>query len=178
MIDALDTDRLVLRPITLADAHLLLELDSDPEVMRYLTGRPSTRTEVEAIIRARLGCRWIASEQRTGSFIGWLELVPGPEGSYEIGYRLLREWWGGGFATEGTGALIEAAFRFCQATRVTAQTMAVNDRSWAVMERCGMRYSRTFHLEWDDPLSGTEEGEVEYELTRTEWEGSSPPPIT
>ena len=44
--------------------------------------------------------------------------------------------------------------------------MAVNTRSRAVMERCGLRHVRTFHLDFDDPIPGSEEGEVEYELRR------------
>jgi RimJ/RimL family protein N-acetyltransferase len=38
-----------------------------------------------------------------------------------------------------------------------------------VMEKAGLRYLRTFHLEWDDPIPGTEQGEVEYELLREDW---------
>ena len=60
--------------------------------------------------------------------------------------------------------MIDEAFRR-GATRVTAQTMAVNERSRSVMERCGMRHVRTFHVDFDDPLPGTEHGETEYEIT-------------
>ena len=129
MIGDISTDRLALRPVTLDDVALLLDLDSDEEVMRYLTGRPSTTGEVEATVRDRLGCRSITTEIASGSFVGWFGLVPGPAASYEVGYRLRREWWGYGLATEGTKALIDAAFRLLHARRVTAQTMAVNARS-------------------------------------------------
>lgn len=47
--------------------------------------------------------------------------------------------------------------------------MAVNTRSRAVMARLGMRYVRTFHQHFDDPLPGTEHGEVEYAIDRTVW---------
>ena len=47
--------------------------------------------------------------------------------------------------------------------------MAVNSGSRRVMERAGPRYVRTFHLEWEHPLPGTEHGEVEYAVTRDEW---------
>ena len=53
--------------------------------------------------------------------------------------------------------------------RVRAETMTVNTASRAVMERCGLRFVRTFHLEWDEPIEGTEHGEVEYEITKAEW---------
>jgi len=55
--------------------------------------------------------------------------------------------------------------------RVWAQTMAVNSRSRRVMEKAGLAYVRTSHEEFDDPLPGTEHGEVEYALTKAEWEG-------
>ena len=170
MLGPFETDRLALRPITLDDVALLVELDSDPEVMEFVTGRPSTRDEVVATIRERLGCRWVAFDRSSGAFVGWFGLVPAEEqGVYDVGYRLRHRWWGRGLATEGTRALIDAAFSHLGARRITAQTMAVNARSRAVMERCGMRHTRTFHLEWDDPLPGTEHGEVEYEITAETW---------
>ncbi len=169
MLGLLETDRLVLRPIAVHDVELLVELDSDPEVTRYLTGRQSTPKDVLATIRERLGSRWIAFDRLTGAFVGWVELVPADDDTYEVGYRLRRRSWGQGLATEGIRALIDTAFSELGARRITAQTMAVNARSRAVMERCGMRHVRTFHPEYDDPLPGTEEGEVEYELTVDRW---------
>jgi RimJ/RimL family protein N-acetyltransferase len=174
VLGSLETARLSLRPIALDDVDRLVELDGDPEVMRFLTGRPSSREEVEATVRAHLGCRWVASDRATGDFVGWFGLVPGPDGAYEVGYRLVRGWWGHGLGSEGTQALIDAAFATLGARRVTAQTMAVNERSRRVMERCGMRLVRTFHLAWDDPLPGAEQGEVEYELTLDAWERARP----
>jgi RimJ/RimL family protein N-acetyltransferase len=53
--------------------------------------------------------------------------------------------------------------------RVRAETMVVNVASRRVMEKAGLRYVRTFHQEWPDPIPGDEEGDVEYALTRAEW---------
>jgi RimJ/RimL family protein N-acetyltransferase len=53
--------------------------------------------------------------------------------------------------------------------------MAVNTRSRRVMEKAGLRYLRTFHLQWDDPIPGTEHGEVEYELLREDWHRKAAP---
>jgi len=47
--------------------------------------------------------------------------------------------------------------------------MAVNAASRATMAAVGMRYTRTFHLDWAEPLPGSELGEVEYAITRQEW---------
>jgi deazaflavin-dependent oxidoreductase (nitroreductase family) len=165
-----ETERMVLRPITLGDADELVALDSDREVMRFLTGgKPTPRDQVIETIRERLDCRWMAFDRSTNQFVGWFGLVPTAAGEYAVGYRLRRAEWGKGLATEGTRALIDVAFVELAARTVWAETMAVNRRSRRVME-CGLRYVRTFHLEWDDPIDGTELGEVEYELLRSEWE--------
>jgi RimJ/RimL family protein N-acetyltransferase len=167
VIEHLETGRLHLRPLTLGDVVALYELDQDPEVMRHtLHGRPSTLDEVEATVRDRIGHRWMGYERATGEFVGWYGLIPHEPGEYEIGYRLLRSMWGRGLATEGTQALVDAAFDQLGAARIWAQTMAVNTRSRAVMERCGLTHVRTFHLDFDDPIPGSEHGEVEYELRR------------
>jgi RimJ/RimL family protein N-acetyltransferase len=47
--------------------------------------------------------------------------------------------------------------------------MAVNTASRRVMEKAGLRYVRTFHVAFDDPIDGTEHGEIEYELLRADW---------
>ena len=51
-----------------------------------------------------------------------------------------------------------------------ARTMAVNTGSRGVMRAIGMRYVRTYFPPWDEPLPGSERGEVEYELTRAMWD--------
>jgi RimJ/RimL family protein N-acetyltransferase len=175
--DGVWTDRMVLRPITLDDVDQLVALDSDPEVMRYLTGdKPSSRPEVEQKVRQVLGWRWMAYDRMTGQFVGWFGARPTGESEHELGYRLPRRAWGQGLATEGTLALINTAFARSGVTRLWAQTMAVNSRSRRVMERCGLKYVRTFHLDWDDPIEGTEHGEVEYEILRPDWQERQPLP--
>jgi RimJ/RimL family protein N-acetyltransferase len=170
------TDRLMLRPIALGDVDALVALDSDPEVVRYITGgTPSSRQDVESTIRQALGHRWMAYRRDTDEFVGWFGMRPHGAGEYELGYRLRRSMWGLGFATEGALALVDAAFRDSGAQKVYAETMAVNTRSRRVMERCGLTYVRTFHLDWDDPIDGTEHGEVEYALTRADWFSSRSP---
>jgi RimJ/RimL family protein N-acetyltransferase len=77
---------------------------------------------------------------------------------------------GHGFAVEGSRALIEKAFTEYGAERVNAETMAVHSASRRVMERAGLRYVRTFHQDWPDSIPGDEQGDVEFALTRTQWE--------
>ena len=169
-----ETDRLFLRPLSMDDVDDLVALDSDPEVMRYLNGgRRTPRDEAEEIARSSLGHRWVAVDRSTNAFVGWFSLRPSGVGEYELGYRLRRAAWGKGLATEGSCALLGRAFARLDARRVWAQTMRVNAASRRVLERCGLRYVRTFHLAWPEPIEGTELGDVEYEILRTDWENSS-----
>ncbi|MEI8406212.1 MULTISPECIES: GNAT family N-acetyltransferase [unclassified Kribbella] len=176
----LETERLVLRRFTASDVDLLAELYSDPEVMRFLTGRATPREEIESYVLPAIlrrydeypGLGTLAAEQRTGGvFVGWFGLQPtSVPTTVDVGYRLNRTAWGKGYATEGTRALTDKAFGELGMQRVVADTMAVNHRSRAVMRRSGLRFVRIFHQHFDDPLPGTEFGEVEYAVDRRTWE--------
>jgi RimJ/RimL family protein N-acetyltransferase len=179
----LETERLVLRRFTEADVDNLVELDSDPDVMRYITGgRPTPREEIETdILPAFLDYYrrftgygfWAAIEKSTGDFLGWFHFRPKPDGKPdepELGYRLRKSAWGKGYGTEGSRALIRRGFTELGVRRVYAETMAVNVGSRRVMEKAGLRYVRTFHQPWPDTIEGEEHGDVEYALTRSEWE--------
>jgi RimJ/RimL family protein N-acetyltransferase len=164
------TQRLRLRELTLDDVDLLVALDSDPAVMQFISGgKPTSREEAERMVRRSLGSRWIAYERATDEFVGWFGLRPSDEHARELGYRLRRASWGNGYATEGSQALIDLGFTDLGLRRVWAQTMTVNTRSRRVMERCGLRYVRTFFLEWPEPIEGSDQGDVEYELTKAAW---------
>lgn len=177
----LTTPRIVLRRFTTDDALDLYELDGDPEVMRYISRTRTPLAHIRDVVLPGIIRRyeefpgfgmWAAHDRETGEFIGWFELsvrTSSERRRPELGYRLARTVWGRGLATEGSTALIEKAFRDLDVDAVFAQTMAVNAASRRVMEKVGMCHVRTFHLEFDDPLPGTEQGEVEYEITRDEW---------
>ena len=172
VFERLETDRLALRAITMHDIDLLVALDADPAVMRFINGgRPSTRAEVEEKVRGAIGHRWVAFERATDEFVGWFAMRPSAQLPAEryLGYRLRRPAWGKGRAAEGSRALITEAFTR-GTERILAQTMTVNTASRRVMERCGMRYLRTFFEEWDEPIEGGDLGDVEYELTKAAWE--------
>ena len=170
-----NTERLRARPLTKGDLDLLIELNADPEVMRHLTGRAMTADETSAEVDAARGSRWLLFRSSDERFVGWVGALPiAATGEYELGWRLHRFAWGNGFASEAAGALVDRLFAE-GASRVLACTMAVNHRSRSVMDRIGLVYVRTFHLTFDDPLPGTEQGEVEYARTRTEWQRQARP---
>ena len=179
----LETPRLAMRQFTEDDADNLFNLNSDPEVMRYLTGgRPTPREEIRDQIIPfhlsvyqrfdRLGT-WAVESIPTGEFLGWFHLRPGPDNditNVDLGYRLRRSEWHKGYATEGSRALISMGFTDLGVERVFAHTMTVHTASRRVMEKCGLTLVRTTSYVGTDPIAGAEHGEVEYALTRPEWE--------
>src|SRR5437660_1486103 len=190
----LETERLVLREFTADDADNLVELDSDPEVMRFINGgRPTPRDEIEnEVLPSFLDYYerfigygfWAVVEKSTERFVGWFHLRPvegADPGEVELGYRLRRSAWGKGYATEGSRALIDKGFTELGVQRVVAAAMAVNQASRRVMEKAGLKLVRTFHQPWPYPIDGDEFGGVEYALDKADWEqqdtaaGSGPP---
>jgi RimJ/RimL family protein N-acetyltransferase len=175
--------RLTLVPLGNEHLEWEVELDSDPEVMRYLSGRASSREEVEAGHAKRMAAAqkvdglgfWIGLVD--DDFVGWWTLQPahGPDqpddpGVADLGYRLLRRHWRKGLASEGARELVRYGFDVVGLDRIIAQTFTVNAGSWAVMERIGLTYVRTYPTSSTEPVEGVEEGEVEYEMTREQWE--------
>ena len=174
-----------LRPLAPTDVENLFELDTDPGVLRYLTAASApTLEQVRSEVLPRMlgyderepGYGFWAAES-AGGFLGWFELRPlanREPGEVELGYRLRRSAWGKGYATEGAAALVWAGFTDFGVRRVVAETMTVNTGSRRVLEKVGLRFVRTFHESWIQPVAGTEHGDVEYALTREEWaDGSS-----
>ncbi|MFC4066184.1 GNAT family N-acetyltransferase [Actinoplanes subglobosus] len=182
----LETERLTLRHFTAGDADLLIELDSDPAVMRYLTGGEPTPPEhyrergLRNILKGyelwggRFGL-FAAYAKDGGAFIGWFHLGPEDEESpldeAELGYRLRRAEWGKGYATEGSRALVDKGFGELGVQLVWAATMSLNDGSRRVLEKVGMTMTGTLETPPDMLLvEGAELGGVRYELTREQWE--------
>ena len=113
-----------------------------------------------------------------GDFVGWWILQPphGPDqpkvaGEADLGYRLLRRHWRRGYASEGARELIRYGFDDLGLDRIFAQTMAANAASRATLSAVGLTYVRGFVSgdPYDDLVPGAEQGEVEYEITRSTW---------
>ena len=115
-----ETPRLILRRFTEDDAALLLELNSDPEVLKYLH-EPVLHTEKRAgeIIRdiilpqynLNFG-RWAIHKKEYGQFIGWCGLKHRADlDEIDLGYRLIKTAWGKGYATEAASRTLEYGFK-------------------------------------------------------------------
>lgn len=178
----LRTERLDLVPLSEEHLRFLVDLNSDPVVLRYLFVRPLTPEETEERMH-----RWIRVAKETegqGKWIGYaageavgLYMLEPPDApprtdAAELGYRLPQRHWQRGFAKEGSRELLRHAFEDLGLDTVIAQTMAVNEASRATMASVGMSFVRAFHEDFEEPLAGHAEGEVEYEITRETWSRS------
>ncbi len=186
------TSRLALRRFRDDDAERLVDLDSHPEVMRYLSGgKPTPRSVIEGqVLPAFMAWdedyptfgTWAAETRGDGAFIGWFSLRPSDEthGDLVLGFRLRRPVWGRGYATEGARALVDRAFGDPDVQRIVGTTYEDNVASRRVMEKIGMRFVRAFRLSADDlahvdtyDATSTEAWDghdVEYALNRGRWE--------
>lgn len=181
----LETDRLVLRQFTEEDAGLLLELDSDPEVMRYigpfaLPDRDAYRRHIQTTYLGyyaryeALGV-WAAINRTSGEFLGWFCLRPALDyryateadfrtGEVELGYRLRRSAWGKGYATEGARALVQRAWVDAGISGVVAAALIGNVASCRVLKQAGLRRIGEF------VLPGFDQPGVKYALWREQLE--------
>ena len=143
------TVRLALREFTHDDVDTLLALDSDPRVMRYIgDGRTSTRADCEAAIARTLARYrdhpghgvWHASRRDDGRFVGWGSLKhAGDSPDVEVGYRLVHEAWGQGFATELARSMLARGFDLVGLQRIIGVTHPDNAASQQVLRKVGMR---------------------------------------
>ena len=158
-----DTKRLTFRSFTKEDADLLYQLDTDPNVMKYITlGKSRTKKEIREKGLPRImrsydhGSSYgifAAFLKSTSGFIGWFQLEPDhsiPD-AVEIGWRLKKEYWGKGFATEGAMNLVSIAKTLNKS--IVAKAMIQNKGSIRVMEKSGLKFVKEF---WGDyePHSG------------------------
>jgi RimJ/RimL family protein N-acetyltransferase len=181
VIPALTTERLILRQWRDSDREPFRRMNADAAVMEFMPKR-LTADESDVLaerIQKRLverGFGLFAAELRkTGSFIGFIGLsAPAFEAHFtpcvEIGWRLAREFWGSGYATEGAVAVLRLAFMSLELSEVVSFTAALNARSRRVMERLGMR--RSTKDDFDHPLLSAADPlrpHVLYRLARVDW---------
>ncbi len=153
----IETDRIIMRDILLSDAQDMFELDSDPEVHRYL-GKKPVRTLDESIAMIKdihqqyqdngIG-RWAIIDKNTKEFIGWsgLKYETGlREGftNYDLGYRLKRKHWLQGYATESAVATLDHGFNVMKLSQITAAADVDNMGSNKILKKVGMELIETF----------------------------------
>jgi RimJ/RimL family protein N-acetyltransferase len=179
----LTTARLRLRPWRAEDLEPYASLNADPRVREFF---PSVQTYQESAdsmeyIRDHFQRRgfglWAVEVIGGPTFIGFIGLsVPSFDAPFtpcvELGYRLAFEYWGHGYATEGSRAAIAFGFATVGLSEIVAMTAVGNERSRRVMERLGMTRNPADDFEHPNIVDGHPlRRHVLYRLTVREWAG-------
>jgi RimJ/RimL family protein N-acetyltransferase len=178
----LETERLLLRRFTESDADALLQLESEPDVLRYVGRRPLSdvdayRHKIQSVFLpfydkpGGYGA-WAIIEKASGELVGGCSLRPGLDAKsaaemgygpddVELGYGLRKPSWGRGYATEVVRALVRKAFTELGAASVVACVTDENLASVRVLEKVGLRrIGEPICLPGEDQLS------LKYALTK------------
>lgn len=162
-LNLIETERLFMKPLTLNNFEEMRLLSSDPEIMRYITGRAETPEETKKKLE-RLVLHYekhgfgfcSVYEKISGEFIGragliYLELND-QQPDIEIGYTLGKKFWNRGYATELVNALINWGLKNLAVKRLVALIDPENTESRHVAEKCGLQYLGLAH-HWDSKVA-------------------------
>jgi ribosomal-protein-alanine N-acetyltransferase len=147
-----ETERLILRPMTPGDLAAYAAFNADPEVMRYMGGRPRTREQTESELTSILhGYRergfgfWAVERKRDRAWLGRAglllqELEDGE--NVELAYGYARAHWGQGYATEAAVAIRDYAFTRLGLPGLISIVHIENLASQRVAEKAGLHFQR------------------------------------
>lgn len=141
--EVLETERLILRKMTLADAQDLFEIWSDPQVTEMTGVQPDQKIEqtknriVNYFIPDRL-ILWGLEEKVSHKMIGFIEIHPNGDQA-DLGWMLNHQFWGQGLMPEAARCICQLAFEQLNLDILTASCKAGNRNSTRVMEKIGMR---------------------------------------
>jgi RimJ/RimL family protein N-acetyltransferase len=159
----LKTKRIYLRKFNSSEFDLLFQLDSDPEVMKFITlGKPRNMQEIKEISMPMVMKSYTNGDDfgifcahlsENNKFIGWFqfEIDKNFDNTIEIGWRLKKNAWGNGYATEVAKSLVQKGVQINKS--IVAEAMNDNTASINVMKKAGLTFVEEF---WGDykPHSG------------------------
>lgn len=157
----IETERLIIRELLPEDEAGMFELDSDPEVHKYLGNKPIKHIDearrVIELIRLQYETngigRWAMLEKSSGNFIGWTGLklitipINGHVNYYDLGYRMIKRYWGKGYATESAIASRDYAFNVLKTDKVYGMADIANTASCNVLQKTGLVYQHDFEYD-------------------------------
>ena len=172
----IETERLVLRPVTLDDAEAMFEYASDKENTRYTfptnQSLEETKNNIAQFYLANPLGRWGIELKSTGEFIGTIDLLKLDTvlKKATIGYIINQKYWNQGLTTEANRAVIELAFEKIGMNKLDAFHDKDNPASGKVMEKSGMRFSHEEpYARMDKNESGRIVTDVHYVLTKEDY---------
>ncbi len=173
MKGVIETDKFILRNLEPKDAQGMFELDSDPEVLRYLGNNPlisvdQSKKIIENVLKQYekngIG-RWAIIDKETSEFIGWSGLKYEEKvrafGYYDLGYRLKKKFWRKGIATETALISLDYGFNQLKLDKISATAHIENIGSNKVLQRVGLSFVETIKID-SEPCNW-------YSIVKEEW---------
>lgn len=141
--------RLYFREFTKEDIQLLFDLNSNPNVIKYVHEPAPTLENITGILNDVIlpqytlygHGRWAVHLKSNDEFIGWCGLKYIKEADeIDLGYRFKENYWGRGYGFEAARATIDYGFSVLKLSGIFARALPENVASWKIMEKCGMHY--------------------------------------
>ena len=158
----IETERLILREFLASDEDRFFEMDSNPEVVKYIQPPAQEMEQIRDNIanvqnqyRENGIGRWAVIEKESGLFIGWSgfryyrETVNNHSDFYDLGYRFMPEYWGKGYATETCIAWMKYGFEHFNKDTFYATTHVDHEASKNVLKKVGFKCIETFDDDGD-----------------------------
>jgi RimJ/RimL family protein N-acetyltransferase len=154
----LETERLILREMLPSDAEALFEMDSNPNVHKYLWNKPLTSIDevyqyIEKVrnqyLENNIG-RFVVVLKETNELIGWAglkyntEIVNNKVHFYDIGYRLNEKFWGKGYASEASFAWLDYGFKVMKIKVMEAAAHTANIASNRILQKIGLKMTEQY----------------------------------
>ena len=169
----LQTDRLILRPMTLDDAEDMFEYASDARTVKYLLFDPHESIDVSSMVitnnfLGKAGMYGIVLKE-TDKVIGTIDIRPDDENQKaSFGYVINKKYWNKGYMTEALNCILNVCFDILKVHRVESTHYDGNVASGKVMQKCGMKYEGTAVDELI--IKGEFVTVLHYAILKNEWE--------
>jgi len=147
-----ETSRLIVRRYDASDVEDFYLLNSDPDVMRYIR-QPKTFEESRQFLLENIAFydkhpqfgRFAVNEKGSGNFAGSFAIIPlDHTNHWQVGYALMKPYWGKGYATELVRSGLDYAFTICGLEYLAGVTEILNDDSQKVLLKAGFFYEKNF----------------------------------
>ena len=164
-----ETERLFVRELNMSDIPAFVEMQSNVNVMRYITGSPKTKGEsIKELERITHSYRKInrdflimaVTRKDDIRFIGTCGIIKNSDGEFEIGYRFIEAYWGHGYGKEIVCGLVEFAFQALNLNQIVAYVNKDNYPSVRILESSGFDFIREYRE------SETEDLAVYYKISK------------
>ena len=143
----ISTPRFFLREKLPSDAMDMYELNADPEVLKYTGDKPFS--DQQDALNFILGYdhfkkngfgRWVIVDRETTAYLGWCGFKKHSNGMIDLGYRIKRQHWGKGIASESAKACLDYGFTTLKFDKIVGRSASSNLASIRILEKIGMKF--------------------------------------